>query len=494
MLFNSLNYLQFFLIIFFVYWFVLKNSKKAQNVFILVSSYFFYGMWDWRFLFLIFTSSVTGYIVGILCDRYTREDVRKLLLATSLAVNLGILFVFKYFNFFNIQFVDFMSQIGIHINPVTIKLILPVGISFYTFQTLSYSIDVYRNKIDSTKSIIDFFAYVSFFPQLIAGPIERASSLLPQFQTKRLFNYDQALLGCKLILWGLFKKVVVADNCAIIVDHIFMSTDFAIVNPFWLVIGIVFFAFQIYGDFSGYSDMAIGSSKLLGFNLLINFKTPYFSRDIPEFWRRWHISLTSWFKDYLYIPLGGSRGKKSNAIRNVFIIFLFSGIWHGANWTFLIWGFFNAICFLAYFLNNKNRLHNDNVSEGKLFPKPKELCSILFTFFLICIGWVFFRSPSIDSSINYILAIFSGLFTTNIMEFSPLVLIQYLPLKNIPDFLNCIIAISLMIGIEWIGRENIHIVDFKLGARKAFLFYNFILFTVILLGQFNNKEFIYFQF
>ncbi|MCD4743972.1 MAG: hypothetical protein K8R67_16035 [Desulfobacteraceae bacterium] len=451
-------------------------------------------MWDWRFLFLIILSSTTDYAVGIFLGRNSDKKNRNLLLSFSVFVNLGFLFFFKYFNFFNAQFLIFMSRIGIHVDPVSINIILPVGISFYTFQTLSYTIDVYNKKIAPTKSIIDFFAYVAFFPQLVAGPIERASRLLPQFKKKRVFAYNEALLGCKLILWGLFKKAVVADNCSVIVNNIFNYSNFSVINPFWLFIGIIFFAFQIYSDFSGYSDIAIGSAKLLGFNLMTNFRTPYFSRDIPEFWRRWHISLTSWFKDYVYIPLGGSHGTKTLAVRNIFIIFLISGIWHGANWTFLIWGLYSAVCFFPSFIQKTHRLNTDNIANGNFLPKPRELVSIIFTFLLICLGWVFFRSPNLSISIDYIWSFFNGLFTTGLLQYSPSTLIHFLPKEMIPVFINSLISIVFLLTIEWFGRDIDNIIDFKLGTIKSFIFYNIILFMILLLGNFNHEEFIYFQF
>jgi alginate O-acetyltransferase complex protein AlgI len=493
--FNSLNYLCFFTTIFIVYWFCLQRSRKAQNIFILCASYFFYGMWDWRFLSLLVLSSTTDYAVGIFLDRTDDRKRRILLLSFSLLINLGLLFVFKYFNFFNEQFIVFMSRIGVPVNAASVNIILPVGISFYTFQTLSYTIDVYKKKIPSTTSIIDFFAYVSFFPQLVAGPIERAAHLLPQFQKKRIFVYEKAVLGCKLIVWGLFKKTVVADNCAMIVDHIFAQSNFSTLNPFWLFVGSCFFAFQIYCDFSGYSDMAIGSAKLLGFDLRVNFRTPYFSRDIPEFWRRWHISLTSWFKDYLYIPLGGNKRTRPVAVRNVFIIFLVSGIWHGANWTFLFWGFYSALCFMPSFIQGKNRLHVDDLATGGSFPKLNEVLAVVFTFLLVCLGWVFFRSPSIAIAIDYIMAFFRGVFETNLAEYAPFTLIQYLPKNLVPVFINSVVSIVFLLTVEWFGRANHYIVDFSFRrGTPAFIFYNLIFFMILVLAQFNNQEFIYFQF
>jgi D-alanyl-lipoteichoic acid acyltransferase DltB (MBOAT superfamily) len=345
---------------------------------LVLASYVFYGWWDWRFLSLIIFSSCVDYLVGIGLSKTDEHKKRKVLLLASISVNLGLLAFFKYFNFFAENFANAFTLFGQHIEPTHLNIILPVGISFYTFQTLSYSIDVYKRKLEPTKDVISFLAFVSFFPQLVAGPIERATNLLPQFFKKRSFNYDHAVDGMRQILWGLFKKVVIADNCAQFANQIFHNyTD---LNGSTLLLGAIFFTFQIYGDFSGYSDIAIGTARLFGFNLMQNFKFPYFSRDIAEFWRRWHISLTTWFRDYLYIPLGGSHGGLWMKIRNTFIIFLVSGFWHGANWTFLAWGFLNACYFLPLMLTNNNRKYITTVAEGKLLPSIKELFQMTITF------------------------------------------------------------------------------------------------------------------
>ncbi|MCL4162586.1 UNVERIFIED_CONTAM: hypothetical protein GTU68_055652, partial [Idotea baltica] len=340
MIFNSIEYLIFFSIIFIVYW-LLKKLLLVQNLFILIVSYLFYAFWDVRFLILIVISSAVDYFVGVILEKEKKEPIRKLLLFLSLSINVGFLLVFKYYNFFAENLAALFTKIGFAADPVLLELILPVGISFYTFQTLSYTIDVYRGKIRTERNVINFFAYVAFFPQLVAGPIERASSLLPQFRKERVFKYSQAILASRQILWGMFKKVVIADNCAIFVDHIFSNHNNY--GNFVLILGAVFFAFQIYGDFSGYSDIAIGSAGLLGIRLSKNFAFPYFSRDIAEFWRRWHISLSNWFRDYIYFPLGGSLQGGYNQLRNVLVIFLVSGFWHGANWTFVFWGLFHAL-------------------------------------------------------------------------------------------------------------------------------------------------------
>jgi D-alanyl-lipoteichoic acid acyltransferase DltB (MBOAT superfamily) len=346
MLFNSIDFAIFLPIVFFLYWFVTAKHLKTQNILIVLSSYVFYGWWDVRFLSLIVISTFIDFCVGIKLGKEENSKKRKQLLLLSVFVNLGFLGFFKYYNFFVENFVEAFSFLGYTFNVKTINIVLPVGISFYTFQTMSYSIDVYRGKLQPTKDFIAFAAYVSFFPQLVAGPIERATNLLPQFYYKRFFSYDKAIDGMRQILWGFFKKLVIADNCAEFVNYIFGNSDNMPGSA--LALGTIFFAFQIYGDFSGYSDIAIGLAKLFGFSLMQNFAFPYFSRDIAEFWRRWHISLSTWFRDYVYIPLGGSKNGTAKSIRNTLIIFLVSGFWHGANWTFLVWGFINALLFIPY--------------------------------------------------------------------------------------------------------------------------------------------------
>ena len=383
MLFNSLDFAIFLPIVFLLYWFVAQKNLKLQNALIVVASYVFYGWWDWRFLSLIIFSTVVDYLIGQRLRTEDKQSKRKVLLWTSIIVNLGFLGFFKYYNFFLENFVDAFSLFGMQINANSLNIILPVGISFYTFQTLSYTIDVYRKKLEPTKDFMAFSAFVCFFPQLVAGPIERATNLLPQFYKKRTFEYHKAVDGMRQILWGLFKKVVIADNCAEFANQIFNNS--ADMNGSTLVLGAIFFTFQIYGDFSGYSDIAIGTSRLFGFDLKQNFATPYFSRDIAEFWRRWHISLSTWFRDYLYIPLGGSRGGTWMKVRNTFAIFLVSGFWHGANWTFIIWGALNAIYFLPLLLTNNNRKNLGVVAEGKTITLFRELFAMLTTFMINCI-------------------------------------------------------------------------------------------------------------
>ena len=337
MLFNSFEFLVFLPVVFALYWFVFKG-RKPQNLLIVIASYVFYGWWDWKFLFLIAFTSLCSFLSGkFIAKNEDSPQKQKWISAANIIVNLSVLGVFKYYNFFAESLADLLSAFGFQADFVTLNVILPVGISFYTFQALSYSIDVYKGKIKATDDIVEFFAYISFFPQLVAGPIERATNLLPQFQKERNFDYAKAVDGMRQMLWGFFKKMVVADNCATVVNQHW--AEYHNLPTVTLMLLGVLFAFQIYCDFSGYSDIAIGCARLFGFDLKQNFNFPYFSRSIPEFWRRWHISLTTWFRDYIYFPLGGSRCDKWKIIRNVFIVWAVSGLWHGANWTFVCWGF-----------------------------------------------------------------------------------------------------------------------------------------------------------
>jgi len=482
MLFNTIDFAIFLPIIFILYWFVFNKNLKLQNLLIVVASYIFYGWWDWRFLLLIFFSTIIDYLVGKGLSEQKKSSNRKILLWISIFVNLGLLGFFKYYNFFLDNFVTAFSFFGTEIKANSLNIILPVGISFYTFQTLSYTIDIYKRKLEPTKDFIAFSAFVSFFPQLVAGPIERANNLLPQFFKKRQFEHSAAADGMKQILWGLFKKIVIADNCAQYANIIFNNSSEY--SGSTLVLGALFFAFQIYGDFSGYSDIAIGTSRLFGFKLKQNFAFPYFSRDIAEFWRRWHISLSTWFRDYLYIPLGGSRGKTWSRIKNVFIIFLVSGFWHGANWTFIAWGALNALYFLPIFLTNKNKNNLDIVAQGKYLPTIKEFLSILLTFGLTVIAWIFFRANNINHAFNYISEIFSSsLFTFPIFERDDLVK---------PIF----ILLSIFLIIEWLGRESQYAIK-QLGIKwrwpLRYLMYYVIIVSIFWFGG-KEQQFIYFQF
>jgi len=483
MLFNSIDFAIFSPIVFILYWFVVNKNLKLQNFLIVVASYTFYGWWDWRFLSLILFSTIVDYLVGRGLEKQENTIKRKLLLWTSIIVNLGFLGLFKYYNFFLENFVGVFSFFGHPINPQGLNIILPVGISFYTFQTLSYSIDVYKRKLEPTKDFITFMAFVSFFPQLVAGPIERATHLLPQLYKKRTFEYDKAVDGLRQILWGLFKKIVIADNAAQIANEIFNnSADY---SGSTLILGALFFTFQIYGDFSGYSDIAIGISKLFGFDLMQNFNFPYFSRDIAEFWRRWHISLSTWFRDYLYIPLGGSRGGTWMKIRNTLIIFIVSGFWHGANWTFIIWGTLNAIYFFPLLLLNKNRVNTDTVAEGRFLPSLKEFFQMSRTFGLTVLAWVFFRAENLNHAFSYLSAIFSkSLFT-----------IPYAFGLGIDIVIISILFIMILIIVEWLGRNKKYALEIIKNKNIFFQWtiYYFIAIAIFLFGQ-RQQDFIYFQF
>ena len=482
MLFNSIDFAIFLPIVFILYWFVTNKNLKLQNFLIVASSYLFYGWWDWRFLSLILFSTIVDYSVGLGLLKQENLTKRKILLWTSIIVNLGFLGFFKYYNFFLDNFITAFSFFGTEIQANTLNIILPVGISFYTFQTLSYSIDVYKRKLEPTKDFMAFSAFVSFFPQLVAGPIERATHLLPQFYTKRTFEYSKAVDGMRQILWGLFKKIVIADNCAEFANQIFNNS--ADMNGSTLVLGALFFTFQIYGDFSGYSDIAIGTSRLFGFDLMRNFNFPYFSRDIAEFWRRWHISLSTWFRDYLYIPLGGSRGGTWMKVRNTFIIFIVSGFWHGANWTFIVWGALNAIYFLPLLLTNNNRNNLETVAQGKLLPNLKEVSFMFLTFGLTVFAWIFFRAENIGHALSFISEILSpSLFT--IPKF-----------VGIFNALITIILVGVFVLIEWLGRENQYAIERFGGEWRKTYRWSFYVIIVTTLFIFNGKEqqFIYFQF
>ena len=513
MLFNSFEYLIFLPIVFLLYWFVFdyaiskcKYQLLLQNLFIVVASYIFYGWWDWRFLILIAITTILSFLSGIGIEKAPTQLGKKALMIAHIIVNLGILGIYKYYDFFATQFARLF---GIESDFLLLHLILPVGISFYTFQALSYSIDVYRKQIEPTHDIVAFTAFLSFFPQLVAGPIERATNLLPQFQRKRTFDYTQAVDGMRQILWGLFKKIVVADNCATYVDQVF--GDLGSHSGSTLLLAAVLFTFQIYGDFSGYSDIAIGTAKLFGIKLMRNFNVPYFSRDIAEFWRRWHISLTTWFRDYVYIPLGGSRpnipeairrkGDKAEvryskwiAVRNTFVIFLLSGFWHGANWTFVLWGAYHALLFVPLLLMNKNRRYRDMVAtitlpdgtiKTKWLPSIKEAGQMLLTFALAVFGWIIFRAQDITQFGEVMSTICSdSLFTVPW-------------LMNRMYYVSVFASLSVLIIVEWLNRKNGGVLSatiFTVNRWTRWVIYLILILIIYLLGQFDYTQFIYFQF
>ena len=481
MLFNSIEFLLFLPIVFALYWGVLGKNLRWQNAFVVLASYVFYGWWDWRFLILIAFTSFCSWGSGLLIDRNNNEGKiqrAKLLLWSNIIVNLLILGIFKYYNFFVQSFVDLFASFGVTFHSSTLKLILPVGISFYTFQALSYSIDVYKKKIEATSDTVAFFAYVSFFPQLVAGPIERATNLLPQILKSRVFKYDEAVDGCRQILWGFFKKVLIADNCAVYVDTVF--ADYTSYNASTLLFGALMFTFQIYGDFSGYSDIAIGTAKLFGIRLKRNFNVPYLSRNVAEFWKRWHISLNTWFVDYLYIPLGGGRNGKWKKIRNTIVIFLTSGLWHGANWTYVVWGAYHALLFVPLILTGENKKFTGVVAEGKKILSLKEVLQIGATFILVVIGWIIFRASDINQAIEYIARIFSSSILST--PFDPLTLLKLL------------VFCTLLAIIEWIQRTKEHCLDISIKSPVLRFLIYFLVFFITIAGSGNPVTFIYFQF
>lgn len=478
MLFNSVTFIIFMMVVFPIYWAIPSKKLPIQNFFLLIASYFFYACWNWEFLSLLVFSTFLDYYSGIKIHTSKQHTKRKYWLIASIVINLSILGVFKYFNFFIESFSEAFSLIGIKTNIYTLNLILPIGISFYTFHGISYVIDIYKSKITPERNFINYGVFVSFFPLLVAGPIERASHLLPQIVKPRVFNYEKAVNGLKQILWGLFKKIVIADQCAEQVDLIFNNS--ANHSGSTLFIGALYFSFQIYGDFSGYSDIALGVARLLGIDLIRNFSFPYFSRDVAEFWRRWHISLSSWFRDYLYIPLGGSKVDTVTKIRNVFIIFLISGLWHGAKWTFIVWGLLNAMLIIPSFIFNSNRQNLDIASKGKILPSIKDIFSILSTFILITFTWIFFRSSSLQQALDIIKEIFSKSLFSIPTIFSP----------------KIGLIISIFMLIEWIGREREFAIEYlgsKLPKAIRWAIYYAISHAVIIYAG-SGQQFIYFQF
>lgn len=476
MLFNSFEFAVFLPVVFFIYWFIVNRNLRLQNLFVVGVSYLFYGWWDWRFLILIAFTTLCSYLSGTLIEKYRDKRHAKAIAAANIVLNLSILCLFKYFNFFSENLARLFSVFGAELDWVTLDLLLPVGISFYTFQSLSYTIDVYKRKIEPTHDPVSFFAFVSFFPQLVAGPIERATNLLPQFYVRRHFDYAKAVDGMRQILWGLFKKIVVADNCATVVNMVFDTYQNQ--SGSTLLLGAVLFTFQIYGDFSGYSDIAIGTARLFGIDLMRNFNYPYFSRDIAEFWRRWHISLNTWFRDYIYIPLGGSRGTKWQSFRNTMVIFLVSGLWHGANWTFIVWGAYHALLFAPLLLLGRNRKHTGVVAENRALPSLRELGQMVGTFALAVVGWIIFRAESIGQALDYMGHM------VNRSLFS-------IPVGGKKALLFAVI----LIAVEWVGRRN----QFALQKMPRQLWLRIVLYWIItgiivLMGVFEDNQFIYFQF
>ncbi|HWN94430.1 MAG TPA: MBOAT family protein [Methylomirabilota bacterium] len=480
MTFTTLTFLIFFVAVFALYWSL--RSLRAQNILLVIASYVFYGWWDWRFCLLMVAASLVDFSVGLGLNKAEVPWKRKFLLTCGLTCNLSMLGFFKYFNFFAENFQIAAAQIGWQMDPFILNVVLPVGISFYTFQTMSYSIDIYRRKLRGTTQLLEYLAYVSFFPQLVAGPIERATHLLPQFFKERLFSEAQATDGCKQILWGLFKKMVIADNLAPIVEAAFSNPS--AYNGAELALATIFFAFQIYCDFSAYSDIAIGVAKLLGFELMRNFAYPYFSQSVGEFWRRWHISLSTWFKDYVYFPLGGNRVGQSRLIFNVMVTFLLSGLWHGASWNFLIWGALNGLGVLPEILRPRHSKRNSSeipVSQ----PSVGACFKILATFTFICVGWVFFRAQTFAGALLVLERI-----GTSFLSSAGGLLARHDPTDG-----RIFIVLPLLVGLEWVKRRYPHPLVFERWPRFARgIAYAALFWTIVYLGTYGSSTFIYFQF
>jgi alginate O-acetyltransferase complex protein AlgI len=475
MLFNSIEFAIFLPVVFALYWAIPRQQLGARNYVLLAASYLFYAWWNWKLLPLLLCITLGNYAIGIGLTQVAPSR-KKLLLAASIIGNIGVLGVFKYYNFFAENLAEAFTFLGVPLEPKTLALILPVGISFHTFQCMGYTIDVYRGKLEPSRDLVAFTTFVAFFPQLVAGPIERAPNLLVQFSQRKDFDYSQAVDGLRQMLWGLFKKVVIADSCAPIVDAIF--ADPGSQSGSTLALGAFLFAFQIYCDFSGYSDMALGIARLFGFNLMQNFAFPYFARDIAEFWRRWHMSLTTWFRDYLYIPLGGSRGSKFQSIRNTAIVFMVSGLWHGANWTFIFWGALHALFFLPLLLTNQNRRYLEPIA-GRL-PRPGELLRMIWTFVLVDLAWIFFRADDVQSAFAYL---------RGIAQPSLLSLPDPLPVKLLA-------LIGFMLAVEWLNRREAHGLALLGKARIAtpLRWAAYLVIAVTLPFGGSSNAFIYFQF
>jgi len=475
MLFNSVDFAIFLPIVFAIYWIVGGKRVHGQNTVLLAASYVFYAWWDWRFLSLLLISTLVDYWVGATLHKTEGKSKRKQLLWLSICVNIGLLGFFKYYNFFAESFTDSFRFFGGELNDVTLQIILPVGISFYTFQTLTYTIDIYRKQLQPTRNFVAFATFVAFFPQLVIGPIERASRMIPQFISRRSFKKENAIIGIKQIVWGLFKKIVIADGCAQYVNEIFGNHESY--SGTTLILGAIYFTFQVYADFSGYSDIAIGTARLFDIKLMTNFKYPLFARNIADFWRNWHISLTTWFRDYVYFPLGGSRGSSLKVIRNIFIVFLISGLWHGANWTFIVFGAYHAMLYTFVYLFQLRNKHS--ISEGGVFPKFKVLIQISITFVLVAIGMVFFRATDVMMAFSYLQKMFINGFGLDLLT------IQRYSFEMLP-------LIGLLVGIEWFSRKK----EFPLSSpRWSILQVSLVIGMIIFFGSFSNpQDFIYFRF
>jgi len=483
MLFNSFEFLIFLPVVFVVYW-LCRRPLMTNNLVVLAASYVFYGWWDWRFLGLIVLTTLLSYASGLLIDRYRSKA--RLVCGANIAVNIGILAYFKYCNFFLDNLRAVFSRMGFELDWFTVDVLLPVGISFYTFQALSYSIDVYRRVTEPTRDPVAFAAFIAFFPQLVAGPIERSTQLLPQFLRRRTFDYGQAVDGMRQILWGFFKKIVIADNCAMLANNVFEHNPGG-VNSSLLLAGAFFFTFQIYGDFSGYSDIAVGTAKLFGIRLMRNFNLPYFSRDIAEFWRRWHISLKTWFIDYIYIPLGGSRRGQARTIANIMIVFLLSGLWHGAAWTFVAWGLYNGLLIVACRLTGIRHTGRELTAPGRHLPTLRDAGAMLVTFILVMVGWVIFRSESLPGAWEYLCGMCTPTLFAN-PDFGAMGIAQFY-------WIPTLFFIFALQAVEWGMRHRAFGLDIAFVRSRALrwtIYLGIVLMMAIFAG--NQAEFIYFQF
>lgn len=480
MLFNSLTYAFYLPIVFAIYWLIRKNLKW-QNIFLLLASYVFYVYWDYRFLLLLIGMSLIAYLCGYAIGKSDEVRVKNnIWMIANVVIDVGVLAIFKYFNFFVGSFADlFGLQNSIH----SLKIVLPLGISFFTFQAIAYVVDVYKRRIEPT-NLVDCLLYIGFFPKLLAGPIERPTNLIPQIQKPRVFEYDLAVDGCRQILWGLFKKVVIADNCALYVNQVY--GDYVNQSGSTLLLAAIIYTIQIYGDFSGYSDMAIGSAKLLGFRFRDNFLFPYFSRNMNEFWRRWHISLNTWFVDYVYIPLGGSRNGKWRTIRNIMVVFLLSGLWHGADWSFVAWGAYHGLLLVLLILMNWNTKYEHVVAYERWYPSLKELGQMVLVFALATFGWMMFRADNMAQFVDYTARMCSA-------DLWSMPKLQ----GNTILFMN----IAFMFVLEWFMRRQKHGFDFRKSTAQRYTLYTVMRYTIytlvfilILLFGGHTENFIYMYF
>ena len=475
MLFNSLDFAVFFTIIFIGYWFIFNRNLTVQNAFLLLASYFFYACWDWRFLFLLFFSTITNFYFAQAISRQDLPNKRKTLLVIILCINLGLLGYFKYFNFFVGSFIDAFTIFGVQFSHGTYNIILPLGISFYTFQCISYVADVYRRHSEPVYDLLRFSLFTAFFPLLISGPIERKNHLMPQIEGKRLFDYSNSANAMRMILLGLFEKMVIADNCGAIVDSIFV--DYAAQSGSTLFFTAIIYSFQIYGDFSGYSHIAIGCAGLLGFTLRDNFNYPYLAKNIADFWRRWHISFSSWLRDYIYFPLGGSKKGLLLQIRNLFIVFVISGLWHGANWTFIIYGSIHAALYIMYVLYKKWEKNNPYKLPSRL-AVVSDLAAIAVTFMILTLARVYFRSPSVGEANDYLGLIFSG----SLFE-KPAVSRLF------------VLLLLLFVFLEYLQRDKRHLLDI-VSIRSKGIRYTIYLLVVFMTIYYAGEaqSFVYFKF